>query len=178
MRYRDLTGTTAGPALYHAMGNEKAYSIFETNSMPARWISQINGQSVKGNSMSRNRNFWFQDAYGFRLTFDRRLLKSRHRIVPIDAEDALHRTHGGPALADRSHSKGFQFAEEFVAGDISPLNRVVTGLEIRRPDNWLNLYNTVEMARDWCDKYHVPLREDQKITAWMIEKKRQWDEDE
>lgn len=119
--------------LYHWMDKKKTLIVLSINAMPAKWEHMIPSQGkdyVYGTSMSRNEKFnW--DNGEVRITFDQSQLAMNHKIIPLDAERAFHSAQGNPDFVlDRDKAQyGYSdkiMAEEFVIGNIEPLDRYVT----------------------------------------------------
>ena len=124
--------------LYHWVDDKKLFAILRRNEMGAYWEHTIPWHAnryVEGNSMSRNAKLVWGGGV-VRLTFDQRLLAMTHKIIPLDAERTFHQHAQGmddftpdrdkePAGMDASSV----LAEEFVIGDIKPLNKYLLEIE-------------------------------------------------
>ena len=170
--------------LYHMMDYEKAEDVFKNNAMPARWEHDIPGYGkVKGNSFTRNKNpriFWGRPV---RLIMNQQVLASRNKIIPLDGEIVFANGRGVRSDPDRIMNSSLhnQFAEEFVVGDIRPLHKMISLIELREANFYLlsgrNAVALLEFTQAYCEKYNVPLQIDPKFSEQIDEIKRRWAED-
>lgn len=188
MRWRELTEARTAP-LYHMMQIEKWDYCSEQNTMPARWEHKIEGIGrVKGNSFTRNPRFLYGDR-PIRLVMDQQALAARFKIVPLDGEKTFRDTlnYDGGRTPDRvmnSRRLGDDatLSEEFVLGDIAPLNRYLVAVEVMGEDaGWLTPNESVELLASvtaYCEQYGVEAR----IHPAFIEKvagiKKRWADEE
>ena len=130
--------------VFHWVDHKKLVNILSKNSMPARFTHTLpeTNQQVTGNSMSRNPKFYAGDVWKIaRLTFSQSKLAHTHKIIPLDADVAYRHGSGEEAFVtdrgkEHEHEKLINLkmakqgtlvtsdvmAEEFVIGDIEPLN--------------------------------------------------------
>lgn len=184
MRWTELCEARMAP-LYHIMSYEKAENVFMNNAMPARWEHDIPGYGkVKGNSFTRNKNpriFWGRPV---RLTMNQQAMASRHKIIPLDGEIVFANGRGMRSKPDRAMNapQSNQFAEEFVIGDIAPLHKMISLIELRESNFYLlsgrNAVALMEITQHYCEKYSIPLNVDPKFAEQIDEIKRMWAEDD
>jgi hypothetical protein len=182
MKLIDLFEKVEQNELYHVMDSVKAHDAIKHNKLRAWWRSKIDGDIKTGTSFSRNSRFWFYDRKWVKLTVDRNKLKARNKIIPVDAEFVVRDTHGMSSRAhDRHMNANHQvMAEEFVIGDIAPLNRVVKSVELRFPQSTHvhEMHEVLDAVEEWCESYNIPLVLDPKIKQHIEKMKREWEEDE
>lgn len=119
--------------LYHWLYHDKAAAVFDLNRMNGEWVHEVpyTNQRLQGTSMSRNP--YFHLGRPFRFVFDQDKLARSNKIVPLDAERTFQHTKrysGWEKSPDRDKHASTTMAEEFVLGDIAPLNRYLKRIEI------------------------------------------------
>lgn len=191
MLVRDLFESRSAP-LYHIMEFEKATNVFETDVMPARWEHLIpKVGKVMGNSFTRNKQF--KDRL-VRITVDQARLAQNHRIIPVDGERIFRHTYKSAedpnpergeltlgARGDREMNRT-PLSEEFVVGDIKPLHRYLTSIEIGKPNFYVisgfNAIRLLETTQAYAEKFGVPLTIAPEYIESVEEIKQRWaDED-
>lgn len=161
--YRPLTEGREAP-LYHWVGDEKLLAILEQNKMEAYWEHMIPGQAKKysyGNSMSRNPRFTYPEVgRKVRLILDQSKLAQTNKIIPLDGERTFHTGQGSGAAdytIDRDKPIAGEtdrnvMAEEFVIGDIKPLNKYLLKIEyIGKSDRIRGI------IQQYASKYGIPV---------------------
>lgn len=170
MRWTEINEARMAP-LYHYMDYHKAIAVFRLDAMPAKWEHVIAGRRVKGNSFTRNVNYTFPRPV--RLTMNQMALAARHKIIPLDGERTFRDTLHADALSSEQTTvrdrrmnaavgvdKALQ--EEFVVGDIAPLSRTITKIEIVDPSgqNLLSgndMITLVEVCKAYAEKHSIEL---------------------
>ena len=148
MRFAEIIREARMATLYHYMRQEKAFDVFANDAMPARWKHLIDGHEVKGNSFSRNKNYEHGSAC-VRLHMNQMVLAQRNKIIPLDGEVTFRHTldkdareidpdHTPPnplnfrdrKINARGMGQDRALQEEFVVGDIRPLSKAISVIEI------------------------------------------------
>lgn len=177
--------------LYHSMTVDKTVEVFAADKMEGLWQHDIPGMGkVSGTSLTRNK--FLRMGRPVRLTFDQRLLNSRNKIVPLDGENAMRRTFGHTILpkGDRGHHSehgmNITWSEEFVLGDIVPLHRYLTLIELRiadryRSGEYVSPANAMELqaaAENYAGKYGIKLVLEPGFEQYIADAKARWAEEE
>lgn len=157
--------------LYHMMDLSKSIAVFGNDILPSRWEHRILGNDTKyGTSLSRNSRFRFHDDYLIRLTFDQAKLAQRYKLIPLDAESAYHfsrepRNYPWGKHRDRVMNQAenkFSFSEEFLLGDVNPLNRYLTAIDLfltRFPEG-ADEKAFIKLVTTYAKQHNIPLRLD------------------
>lgn len=149
--------------LYHLMDIEKAEPVLAANAIEARWEHDIPGLGKRtGISLTRNaRLTWGKTV---RLTLNQAALSQRYKIIPLDGEMAFRNTFGYSPLRDRvyhqtNHGMDPTWQEEFLVGNIEPLNRYVTAIEVRthsmKRERGGDLMRIKEVVQAYGNKYGI-----------------------
>lgn len=166
MRWTEITEARQA-ALYHYMDETKAAYCFEHDVMEARWSHLFDGRRIKGNSFSRNANYTMPRP--IRLVMNQMALASRYKIIPLDGERTFLTTlrhdmgiDREVTIRDRSHhaKKDKALQEEFVLGDIAPLSRFITSIEINdRPiSRAAKIVDFFDMVSAYSEKHGIELK--------------------
>jgi hypothetical protein len=151
------------------LSNEKAFYMLEHDTMPAKWdhYMPVEGQSFQGNSFSRNSRLNLEHCK-MRITVDQGKLASRFKIIPTDGNYVFHSTRARQNskdgtvdmkrydyLRDRTHasSEAYNFAEEFVVGDINNIHLYITEIFV---DNLRYIFDD-DQIQEYCTKYGIKL---------------------
>jgi hypothetical protein len=170
MRYHEITLTERRNApLYHWLDNEKACYMLDHDSMLGKWehYMPVEGQAFQGNSFSRNPRLNLEHCK-MRITVDQAKLASRFKMMPTDGNYVFHSgrarknaTDGKvdmkrfDHMRDRIHasSEAYNFAEEFVVGDITNIHLYITEIFI---DNLRHVFDE-QSVQEYCGKYGIKL---------------------
>lgn len=143
--------------------------MLDHDAMPAKWdhFMPVEGKSYQGNSFTRNPRLNLEQCK-FRITVDQAKLAARFKIMPTDGNYVFHSTRARNQskdgtvdmsrfnyLRDRSHasSEAYNFAEEFVVGDIVNIHQYITEIFI---DNLRYTFDE-EPIEEYCKKYGIKL---------------------
>jgi hypothetical protein len=168
MRYSEITESKSSP-LYHWLTTEKAYFIIDHDAMPGKWdhFMPVEGKVYQGNSFSRNSRLNLEHCK-MRITVDQAKLASKYKIMPTDGNYVFHSSRARNQskdgtvdmsrfnyLRDRTHSssEAYNFAEEFVVGDITNLHLYITEIFV---DNLRYTFD-MEPIELYCQKYGIKL---------------------
>jgi hypothetical protein len=170
MRYHEITLTEKRAApLYHWLDNEKAHYMLTHDAMLGKWdhYMPIEGQSFQGNSFTRNSKLNLEHCK-MRITVDQGKLASRFKIMPTDGNYVFHSSRARKDskdgnvdmsrynyLRDRTYSssEAYNFAEEFVVGDITNIHLYITEMFV---DNLRYVFDE-EQIQEYCTKYGIKL---------------------
>lgn len=179
LRLREIQSGGFAP-LYHVMDIRKAMAVFRDDALMARWQhwDAVGRQRLRGNSFSRNPRMSVRVTDCVRITVDQDRVRRRHRIVPMDADYAfeiLRKFHDPETdtvnweeledywdsmdypenLRDRiKHADEQQWQEEFVTGDIRPLHRYLTRIEVNYQPHplWSDMAEVIE---DYAGRFSI-----------------------
>lgn len=200
MRIAEIIREARMAPLYHYMRQEKAFDVFASDVMPARWKHLIDGREVMGNSFTRNKNYEHGSAC-IRLHMNQAVLAQRNKIIPLDGEVTFRHTldrdvraidpdHTSPDPNNfrdrRVNSRGLgqdrALQEEFVVGDIRPLSKAISVIEVLSPSFYhIRGHEAVELldtVRAYAEKYSVDLIIDPRFIENVEHIKAMWAEDE
>jgi hypothetical protein len=169
MRYSEILTEHKAAPLYHWLTTEKAYYILEHDAMPGRWdhFMPVEGKNYSGNSFSRNSRLNLEHCK-MRITVDQSKLATKYKILPVDGNYIFHSSRAREDspnkpvdmkkfnyLRDRTYSssEAYNFAEEFVVGDITNLHLYITEIFV---DN-LRYTFQMEDIEVYCTKYGIKL---------------------
>lgn len=162
--------------LYYWVDLSKLRMLFTEDSFKGEWTHRdpLTKRVMIGTSMSRNPMFKHVHRSA-RLVFDEAKLAQRFKIIPLDADYVYTygvdpKYYGGPAkdLLDQARTKisrvyepEFQYAEEFVLGNIPQTHRYLVAIDIdpeslRYEEGGTSTY--IELAREYSRRYGIPLR--------------------
>lgn len=153
--------------LYHAMDVVKTLSVFESDTMEARWKHLIDDKMVSGNSFSRSPTI-LENNRVVCLKINHRRLSYDHKIIPLDGEMTFMKTQDSIDKVSANRS-GYRdriinsrpLYEEFVIGDIRGLHRYIEEILIRSPKLYfINPHNAkliLEASKTYSEKYNVSL---------------------
>lgn len=165
--------------LYHFMVSGKTFDVFNNNIMPALWEHDIPGYgTVMGNSFSRNKRFKLKRP--IRLIMNQERLAHNNKIIPLDAELVHSHTMGSDPLIDRHYNKktnkeAHLFMEEFVIGDIKPLHRYITKIEmIFTPMTGYDTIKLYELCERYSELYDVPFEAEDKVLSFIQKTRKEW----
>lgn len=171
-----------GAPLYHWMDAKKSLSVFEHDKFTQLWTHETKEGTFKGISFSRNSSFTYGEK-PVRLTFDQAKLAARFKIIPLDAERAFAHSMNSTGWYNRKDRKmnsknSQQYAEEFVIGDIKPLHKFITKIEVtKRASIGNSSRSLIQEAEEYAKKWNIPL----ELAPEVIKAKEQWkldDEDD
>ena len=153
------------------MDTAKSLAVISSDSLPAKWEHRIFGNGTQyGTSLSRNRRFRFHDDYLVRLTLNQALLSQQYKLIPLDGEAAYHfsrqpRNYAWGEHRDRVMNQiedKFAFAEEFLLGDVKPLSRYLTSIDIfltRVPEE-VDESAFINLVTAYAKRHSIPCRLD------------------
>ena len=142
--------------LYHVLGLEKLIDVLEHDRITPSWshltharLPDQNGkwgnqpERIKGTSLTRNPRLlgtFRSDERDYMLEFDQEKLNANRQILPLDADLTFNTERprfAEPAIRDRMNQgffgpneKPFQYAEEFLIGDLPGLHKYLTTIYI------------------------------------------------
>lgn len=200
MRFAEIVNEARMAPLFHYMRQEKAFDVFASDVMPARWKHLIGGREVMGNSFTRNKNYEHGSAC-VRLHMNQQVLAQRNKIIPLDGEVTFRHTLDRDALAiDPDHqapnpynfrdrkvnSRGLGYdkalQEEFVVGDIRPLSKAISLIEVLDASFYhisghqaVTLLDTV---RDYAAKHSIETMIHPRFIENVERIKEMWAEDD
>lgn len=193
MRWTEISEARQAP-LYHFMESDKAVPCFRVDAMGANWIHVIDGERVKGNSFTRNAHY--NHNRPIRLTMNQMVLATRHKIIPLDGERTFRNTmyhddvrHFPDTELRVSNVRDRQMnsrigseltlSEEFVVGDIAPLSRAITLIEITQPCfRGHDTMTLVAVTKAYGEKYGIEVVINPKVIENIERIQAMWDEDE
>ena len=174
MRFTEFLSEGATGTLYHVMEMNKADDVFINDAMPARWMHEIDGREVTGNSFSRNPHFWFDGDRVIRISIDLAKLRTHNKVLSVDAERAhaltYHKNNYFDPPTDRdmnAMNKTSQFREQFVVGNINNIHRMIEKIEIRKPKSTAGFIPFVKEVEEYAKKYNIPLVIDPSVTHFI-----------
>ena len=146
MKIRDLITEGRDAPLYHGMSIRKAMDVFKNDKLKASWKHILpNGKQIIGTSFSRNKLL----RYGYvTIEVEQDKLTHTHKIIPLDGDYINYNKkswdnplnirsremHGWSSMRGRDMGPEHTLAEEFVIGDIFPLNKYIIKIIIDEPE--------------------------------------------
>jgi len=152
--------------LYHWMHYNRLDIVLQENKLSGVWEHELpyTNKQLKGTSMSRNPYFYL--GRPVRLVFDQEKLSQTNKIIPLDAERVYQYTskyQGWEKSPDRNKRLKTLMAEEFVIGDIVPLNKYLKRIEYIDLDRYPNFprhkeeETTINEMVRYSKQFRIPL---------------------